>query len=346
MNQQYNRNKEMPSHWVGADVAKKTFDAGLVRRGQHYPDTSLRAIPAKTFERSQKGVEAFLRWLDAQEMDGEKVRVVMEATGEYSTELAAWLLERHPALAPAIANPRHTSAFIKSMGVRNKTDRLEARALGFYGVERTPVAYEIPSPEHAELRELSRYRDALVRQRTRMKNQMKETGNSAFVKKNQAKRLRLLKDDIERVEKEMKRLVEAHPDLKRDVELLTSIYSVAFINATTILAELGDLRRFTLARQLTAFAGMSPRHHQSGSSIHGRSRLCKQGNPRVRQCLYLSAMAAIGGNNNFRTLYRKLIAQGKPKMVALGAVMRKLLTIMRAILIHNTPYQPLGITRA
>ena len=345
MNQHSSRNKSMQAHWVGFDVAKDTFDVGLVRSFQHYPDTKLREIPAETFTRSPEGVVAFLSWLDAQGVEDEPVRVVMEATGSYSTDLTVWLLARRPALSPAIANPYHTSAFIKSMGVRNKTDRLEARALGFYGVERCPQPHEVLTPERRELRTLSRYRDSLVRQRTMLKNQMHEPCASPFVQKNQAKRLRLLSGDIERVEKKMKALVEQHDDLKRDVTLLMSIYGVGFINATNILAELGDLRRFTRSRQLSAFAGMSPRHHQSGTSVHGRSRLCKQGNPRVRQCLYLSAMIAIRGDNLFRACYQRLLEQGKPRMVALGAVMRKLLTVMRAILISGKPYCPLGITQ-
>ena len=198
MNENRSRNICTRTHWVGADVAKSTFDAALVRCDQHYPDTPLRAIPACTFERSSKGVRAFFSWLDAQGVDDTHVRVVMEATGNYSTELAVWMLSQRQTLSPAIANPRHTSAFIKSMGLRNKTDRLEARALGFYGVERRPLAYEAPSPEQAELRSLSCYRDTLVRQRTALKNQMKETCESAFVQKIQAKRLRLLTRDIER----------------------------------------------------------------------------------------------------------------------------------------------------
>jgi transposase len=345
MSENTNRNSSQDTAWIGADVSKATFDVGLVGCDQHYPDTPLREIRTNSFERSPKGVEAFLDWLDSQHVDEQKVRLVMEATGSYSSELAVWMLCARPSLSPAIVNPYHTAAFIKSMGVRNKTDRLEARALGFYGIERRPQPYEPLSPEHARLRSLSRYRDQLVRERTTMKNQMQESGACAFIKKNQNKRLRLISDDIERVEKQMKALVNHDDELKRNVTLLTSIYGVAFVNATTILAELGDLRRFALARQLTAFAGMSPRHHDSGSSVHGRSRLCKQGSPRVRQSLYLSAMVAIRGNNQFRQTYLRLLDEGKAKMVALGAIMRKLLVVMRAILINGQAYQAQGITR-
>ena len=345
MDQQDSRNNLKDMHWVGMDVAKGTFDAALVLCSQHYPDTPLRAVPVESFERSPQGVKALLLWLDSQGMEEENLRVVMEATGRYSSELAVWILAQRPALRPAIVNPQQTSAFINSMGVRNKTDRLEARALGFYGVERRPFAYEAPTPERAELRELSRYRDSMVRQRTRLKNQMSESCDSTVVQSNMVKRLRHITKDIDYIELKIKQLIGQHQELEEDVKLLTSIYGIAFINATTIMAELGDLRRFELARQLTAFAGMSPRHRQSGSSVRGRSRLCKQGNPRIRQCLYLAAMVSVRGDNSMRQTYHRLIAQGKSRMVALAAVMRKLLVLMRAILISKTPYQPLGITQ-
>ncbi|MCH7911247.1 MAG: IS110 family transposase [Candidatus Hydrogenedentes bacterium] len=331
------------THWVGMDVAKDGFDASFVRRDQHFPDTELRNIPVASFTRSEQGVKAFLSWLDSHNTDEDEVRVVMESTGHYSQELSVWLLVERATLTPAIAHAGHTAAFIKSLGVRNKTDRLEARALGFYGVERNPQAYEPLTPERAELRELSRYRDSLVQQCTRMKNQMKRDTASPFVQQNRDKRLRLLKADIERVETHMKELVKQHEDLARDIVLLSSIYGVGFISATVVIAELGDLRRFDRARPLTAFAGMSPRHYESGSSIHRRSRLCKQGNPRIRQILYLCAMIAVRGDNLHAKAYRELIDNGKPKKVALIAIMRKLLVLMRAILISGKPYQPMGI---
>lgn len=341
MNRQFERNE----YWVGIDVAKATFDAAVVGPHQYYPDTPLRDIPVQSFARSEQGVGDLLDWLDTLLENKPPLRVVMEATGRYSTELALWIRARREPLQPAIVNPRYTSAFIKSMGVRNKTDRLEARALAFYGLERQPTAYQPPTPVETQLRELSRYRDFLVRQRTEAKNRQHESTLSPEVGKLQNKRLRLLNDDIVRVEQHMQRLVKDQTDLQRDIQLLSSIYGVAFINAVTIRAELGDLRRFRRARQLTAFAGLSPRHYQSGSSIHGRAHLCKQGNPRIRQCLYLSAMVAIQGENQFAQTYRQLLAQGKPRMVALGAIMRKLLVVMRAILISEKPYQPAGVVQ-
>ena len=135
-------------HWVGVGVSKASFDAAFVRMDQKVSSTRLCDLPARRFQRSRHGVECFVNWLRAlSEDEGEesKVRVAMEATGNYSIELAVWMLEQQPSLQPAIVCPSHTAAFMNSLGARNKTDTLEARALAFYGVEREPVAYEPPT---------------------------------------------------------------------------------------------------------------------------------------------------------------------------------------------------------
>jgi transposase len=329
-------------HWVGIDVAKLSFDAALVQADQHYPSTPLSAVPVRTFARTAAGVEACLTWLKTLPQGGlnaKTMRACMEATGAYSEELAVWLLDQCPSLEPAIVNPRHTSAFITSMGLRNKTDKLEARALGFYGVERQPAAYEPLTPERAALRDLSRCRAALVAQKTAEGNRAQRPVASKTVLRVQNRRLRQLARDIERVEAAMKEEVRKSPELTRDVRQLTSIYGVGFITAVVVLAELGDLRRFHRARQLTAFAGVTPRVVQSGTSVNEKPHLCKQGNPRVRHALYLAALTATRGRSHLQRCYCRLIEQGKPPKAALGAVMRKLLTIMRAILISGKPYE-------
>ena len=101
--------------------------------------------------------------------------------------------------------------------------------------------------------------------------------------------------------------------------------------ATTVLVEMGDLRRFTRSRQLTAFAGLSPKRKESGTSVHGKTRMCKQGSGRVRAELYMAAGCAARFNPDMKATYENLLAHGKEKRAALGAVMRKLLVLMRAV---------------
>ena len=326
-------------HWVGIDVAKATFDAGLVRGEQRFPHTPLSAVPARHFERTEQGVMELLGWLDGLVKNHETVHVCMEATGAYSTELAVWLLKKRPALRPAIVNPARSAAFIKSLGLRNKTDKLEARALGFYGVERRPAAFEPPSRTMAELRALSRYRSRLVEEKVAEGNRAGEPAMSKSVARMQQRRLRQIERDIETLNQKMKALVDKTPKLKQDIETFTAVYGIGFVTAVIVRTELGDLRRFERARQLTAFAGMSPRIVESGTSLAGKPHLCKQGNSRVRHALYMAAMTAIRGQNDLQCCYQRLVAKGKSHMSALGAIMRKMLCLLRALLISGNPYQ-------
>ena len=296
-----------------------------------------------TFARSIEGVREFLPWL-ADQLRGVSspvsVRMVMEATGTYSVELTGWINEQCPALAPAIANPRQTSAYLDSMQLRNKTDRVEARALAFYGAERCPAPYETPSPEHLELRALSRHRDALVGEKVREQNRGEEPFVSKLLVRLHKRRLAQLERDIAKIEARIKDLIENTPELRRDAKLLRSIPGVAFVTSTVVLAELGDLRRFSRARQATAFAALTPRNTQSGTSVNAPAILCKRGNPRIRQALYMAAMAAVRLRGPLKDFYERLITKGMNGKAALCAVMRKMLTIMRAVLIHETPYDP------
>lgn len=326
--------------WAGLDVAKDSFDAALAAPALGASPAELRFMPVRTFARTPQGVHEFLAWSAALwPGSGAAPRAVMEATGAYSTELAAWLTQEQPALRPAIANPKHTADFISSLGLRNKTDRLEARALALYGLERRPAPYEPLSPERDELRGLLRYRDALVHERIAERNRAAEPGHPGRVRKLQQRRLRQLDRDIQTLDTQARELAGQHRALARDIELLQTIYGVGWLTAAIVRAELGDLRRFQNARPLTAFAGLSPRIHQSGKTRRA-THLCKQGNGRVRQALYMAAVAATRGNTQLAQDYHRLCAREKIRMVALGALMRKLLTVMRAVLVHEQPYQP------
>jgi transposase len=330
--------------WVGIDVSKAAFDVALAHPDQRFPSTPLRALPWRTFARSKAGVGEFLAWLDevAPRSGRTGVRVVMEATGKYSVELTAWLVAKRPSLRPAIENPGATKAFIDSLSQRNRTDGLAARGLAFYGVERRPAPYEPLSESREELRCLSRCRQVLVEERTALKNRMREGSRSKTVSKLWAQKLRQLDQDIERVEQEMQRVVKDDEQLSRDFALLLSVPGVGMVTAVTVLAEIGDLRRFERARQLTAFAGVSPRVVQSGTSVRGGTHLCKRGNHRVRRALYLSGMATLHTRkpNDLSETYRRLCQEGKNGKAAIGALMRKQLILMRAILISGKPYDP------
>ncbi len=335
--------KLQPFHWVGMDVSKPYFDAALLSQADQEMGAALRDFPATRFPRTKAGVKEFVTWLEGLLGEGTEAletRVVMEATGKYLSALAVWLLESRRPLAAAIINPQPASHFIQSLALRNNTDRLAARALALYGAQRRPAPYEPLSKEEAGLRELTRYRHFLVEECTAMKNHAGEGAQTQAVLRMQARRRTRIEKDIAGLEEQMRAQIAKAEELKYDIALFETIYGIGFITAVTVRVELGDLRRFERARQLSAFAGLSPREIQSGTSVRKRTRMSKAGNKRVRSVLYMAACAAIARPNPWQAYYLHLRANGKKPMEALGALMRKLLVLMRAILISGKPYDP------
>jgi transposase len=321
--------------WVGIDLAKATFQAAL------WGHEELRDMRVRAFPRNADGAKALLAWLREQGGPGTRFGLVMEATATFGDELATWLLERDSGLHIAIVNPTQTNAFLRSMGLRNKTDDLDAKALARYGADRKPAPWEQPTPEMAILKDLVRIRMDLVNARTAMTLRLKDHGRaSKLVVRAMTRVVQSLNAQVKALETGIREHLRAHAPLGKKVTRFESISGVGLITAVTVLAELGDPSRFARSRQFTAFAGVSPRRKESGTSIHGKTRMCKQGSARVRAVLYLAASAAVRFNPDMKTLYERLLAQGKPRRVALGAVMRKLLVLMRAVLKADHDWVP------
>jgi transposase len=333
-------------YWVGIDVSAPTFDAAVASPGQHANTATFKELPAATFDRTPEGVRAFMGWL-RKHVPSERplpVRAVMEATGMYSIELTALLCKACPEMRPAIANPERTTAFRKSLGLRNKTDRIDARALALFGLERQPDPYEPLSPVQAELRNLSRCRDDLIETQKAHQNQLIQSGPSPLVRKTLKHVIATIRTALKKIEEDMKRVIESDEGLRHDYNLLTSIPGVGFVTACVVLAEFGDLRRFGCARQIGAHAGLTAFHYDSGNQ-RPPAHMSKKGNAYVRKVLYMSAISASRHNPPLRVTYRRMIAVGKEPMVALGALMRKLLVLMRALVVTGNPFDPCGKPR-
>lgn len=334
---------EKAKDWVGVDVSKKEFTAALAQEGQKWPATHLRDLPVKTFARTHEGLASFMEWLEGLTILVPRETifgVAMESTGKYSEELATWMNEAWPRLRPSIINPEQTHAFIKSMNVRGRTDAIEARALAIYGLEREPVVFEPLSASQRALRELVRHRAHLLDLKLAVTNRQSEGSDNKQVCQSQARLRRDLDKEIAKAEKKMHSVIDKDVQMTTDSNILVSIYGVAFLTAAVVLAELGNLRRFARARQLSAFVGLGLAHKQSGSSIDTPAHFTKRGSGLVRKALYMAALTARQDKGDMQRKYEALIARGKPKMVAIGAIMRSLLVLMRRLLISGENYDP------
>lgn len=147
-----------------------------------------------------------------------------------------------------------------------------------------------------------------------------------------------LETQLEASRRKIEHHIQAHPNLQEQERLLRSIPGIGQATAAVLLAEVGDITHFRSARQVAAFAGLAPRLRESGTSVRGKPRLSKVGSPRLRKCLYFPAMTALRWNPLIKALGARLTAQGKNKMLIIGAAMRKLLHLAYGVLKSGTPF--------
>jgi len=315
--------------WLGLDISASSFDGALAEEGVK-PDPRM---DVHSYERTRRGVRACLK------RAGEVAGVALESTGVYSQETAAWLREIRPGLRVCVLNPMQVKAFGRSLAVRNKNDRIDARVIACFAASHRPEASWVPEPERMHLRELLQEREALVQMLAdeRKRPSSGEVGAVTEVRKGL---LQHLASGIACLETAIRELIDQHPAMNADMKRFMTAPGIGPVTAISVLAILGDVRRFQRGRQLAAYVGVSPRQKTSGTSVRGRTRMCKQGNSRIRQLLYLAAMASIRVEGPLRTTYEALVARGKPRKSALGAVMRRPLLLMKALLVHETDYRP------
>ena len=149
-----------------------------------------------------------------------------------------------------------------------------------------------------------------------------------------------LDQEIERIRQQIAGLIEQDPNLKRKKELLDSIPALGKATIPHILAELDDLEKFNHVRELVAFIGLAPKETLSGSSMKGKSRLCKIGHAQLRKALYMPALVSIQCNPVMIAFYNRLKDKGKNGKVIVCAIMRKLVHVIFGVLKSGKKYDP------
>jgi len=294
----------------------------LLPSGQH----------AQTFANTAKGFLALARWLAALKATP---RVCLEATGSYSLPAARFLHQR--GLTVSLVNPLAVHYFARTRMSRNKTDAHDARLIAQYGQQHQPRAWQPPAPAKEQLQQWVRIREQILEARV-IALQHLESAPAATAGLFRAQ-LRLLDRQIAAVETQLRGAVQADAVLQKAVALLTSIPGVGLITAVTVLSIMPEIGQLESARQLAAFAGVTPSQNQSGT-FTGRSRLSKMGHARLRKALYFPALTALRHNPRIQSLAIRLAQKGKSKMVIIGAAMRLLTHLIYGVLKHQKPFDP------
>lgn len=319
--------------WVGFDVGKETFSAALdplAADGR----TKLVTLPSREFKRTPEGVEKFFQWA-AKTVPDHELRIVMETTGCYSQHLTDWINQLHPEVNITIENARNIHAFIQSLNLPHKTDKLDAQAIARFGTERQPDPTNRPSKTILTIRELSRERTALIKARVDLQNR-RDTLTSPLVRKINGQTLASLTIQIDKIDKEIKACVLQDEDLLKEVHIMMTMPGVSFISAYSILAEIGSLKQYS-AKELSSLSGLAPRIIESGSSVHS-SYLSRRSSGRLRQILYLDSVPGLPKIPVLQEFYQRLLAKGKKKMTARCACMRKMLLMLRSMVVHQKTF--------
>jgi transposase len=320
---------------IGIDVSKQKLDCGF------YRDLGTGKVKTKVWPNNPQGHRQLMDWtVHHLGVPIGQISFVMEATGIYHEALAYTLHEAGAEVA--IVNPAQVRDYARSLAVHTKNDRKDSLVLARFGLTQPWRAWQPEPPAIRELRALLARLTAVEKDLQREHNRQEKAQISAASEQVLAS-IEVVITALEQEQRRLTRLIDdhidRHPDLKQDRALLESIPGVGAVLGRHMLAVFHS-RSFTTARQMAAYLGLVPVEHTSGTSVRGRPRLSKTGSAVIRAKLYMPAVVATTHNVEARATYERLIARGKSKMSALGAVMRKLVHWCFGVLKHQQAYSP------
>ena len=305
--------------YVGIDVAKEHLDLAL---GTAAPEQIAYTAVAL------KQLVARLQALPA-------VQVIVEATGGLEVRLLTELWAA--GLAVSRVNPQRVREFAKASGRLAKTDRLDARLLAQFGAALQPAATPLPSADSETLVALVGRRRQLVAMRTMEHNRRLSAPQTLHERLDN--HLAWLDAEITALEQEISAFIQQSPAWAEKDAVLQSAPGVGQVTARTLLAALPELGRID-RKKIAALVGVAPFNHDSGR-LRGK-RIIQGGRDAVRSVLYMATLSATRYNPLIRTFYEHLLAAGKAKKVAIVACMRKLLTMLNAMLRDMQAWNPVS----
>lgn len=304
-------------NYIGIDVSKLTFDVAVeAEKGYSYYKFS---NDGEGFKELGKLLKSGEDWC------------VMEATGPYYLKLACYLNEQ--GVSVSVVNPLVIRKFCQMRLAKAKTDKKDAAMIASYGKTERPSAWQPEAEYILELKQLQAFTGQLNKSRTGYIRQQEAFAQnpviSKDVKRGLDKMITQTEKQIAEIEDKMQLLIKQyHSDM---FESVTSVPGIGKKTGLLLLVITGGFTKFENSRQLSSYVGLSPRIFESGTSVKGKSRICKMGMSRIRAMLYLCAWSAKRKNKACKELYDRLVEKGKSKRLALIAVANKLLKQVFAI---------------
>lgn len=314
---------------IGIDVASESLTISIYDGKEHhveeldYKKEDIRKVLIKPFI-NQK----------------EHIIIVMEGTGVYHTRVAYQLASED--FKVCVVNPLIIKRYVQMHLSRIKTDKSDAKLIAEYGYEyQHKLSYFTPKKEEqTHVDNLIKALDDLLIQKGVCTSQIHALTKQANYAKEAAKSYqrhqKFLQQEIQRLEKYLDNYLSTY--FNDNYTLLQSIPGVGLKISATILSTYGSFENFQNAKQACSFAGMAPSLYESGTSVKGKSSISKRGNPFIRKMLFMGALSATAHNPLVKQHYKRLVANGKPKMSAMTAASHKLLRIIFGVLKSGKPF--------
>jgi len=303
--------------WIGIDVAKDWLDVATEPRE-----------PTWRSPNDERGIAQLIRWV----AERQPAVVVLEATGGRERALGAALMADQ--LPFVVVNPRQVRDFARATGRLAKTDVIDAQVLALFGARLRPEVRPLPDAETRQLAALVLRRRQLVGMLITEKNRL-DTAAPA-VQENLREHIRWLERCLSDLGHELRQTIHSSTSWRARDDLLQSVPGIGPVAAAVLLAQLPELGRLN-RKEIAALVGVAPLNRDSGT-LSGR-RTVWGGRAPVRATLYMAALAATRFNPRLRVFYTRLVQTGKPKKVALTACMRKLLTMLNAMVRDDVSWQ-------
>jgi len=304
--------------WVGIDVSKARLDVALGAAGE------LLSVANET--RAIAGLVARL-------VELAPALLVLEASGGLETALVAELGAAQ--LPVVVVNPRQVRDFARATGQLAKTDALDARMLALFAERIRPELRRLPSEQERELKALVARRRELVEMITAERNRLGSAPK--LLRKEITAHIRWLEGRLKERDRDLDRMLRSSPLWREREDLLRAVPGVGPVLCATLLADLPELGALS-RREIAKLVGVAPLNRDSGT-LRGR-RTVWGGRAQVRAALYMATLVAVRFNPVLKAFYLRLRGAGKPAKVALTAAMRKLLTILNAMLKQRSPWRP------
>ena len=317
-------------HYVGCDVSKSTLDFAIFERGKDY-----RSFAHIQVSNNTEGFQALRKWLRTFKINIKDAVIGMEHTGVYSNALSEWCYKK--GITFVLLHPLE----VKNAGGRgrNKNDKVDAQFIAdyVYTMREKLTSSEPESPVIKKLRELRNERYLAVRTRASYLNQLKTIEDSA-TRRRMEKMVATITVQIKATETEIKKVIEADPQIKNNYKLLISIPGIGLVNALTTIIATGNFTRFQTARQYAKFSCISPLGNQSGTSVRGGDHVCRSGHNEIKSTLTEGARSAIIHDAQLRAYYQRKRDQGKTHGCVMNAVKFKLICRMFAVIKRRSPF--------